>query len=59
VLNWVANDAVSAARDLAQAVSLAPDSDFVAHNISALRSPHENQPHENALAQLGVAPKSR
>jgi hypothetical protein len=58
VLNWVANDAVSAARDLASAVTLSPQSEFVARNISALRSPHDNTPREHAVAQLAVAPKS-
>ena len=57
VLNWVSNDAVSAARDLAEAVSLSPHAEFVAHNISALRSPHENMPHENTVAGLSVTPQ--
>ena len=53
VLNWVSNDAVAAARDLAAAVELEPKAEYVARNISALHSPHEN-----SLAQLGVTPRS-
>ena len=58
VLHWLSSDAVAAARDLADAVALSPQAEFVARNIIALRSPHEKMPHANAVAQVGVAPKS-
>ena len=58
VLHWLSSDAVAAARDLAEAVALSPKSDFVRRNIVALRSPHETAPHDNAVAQATVTPKS-
>ncbi len=58
VLHWLSSDAVAAARDLAEAVALSPHAEFVARNIVALRSPHEKMPHENAVAQVAVTPKS-
>jgi hypothetical protein len=54
VLNWLSHDAAAAERDLAEAGSLAPKAEFVARNISALHSPHENR--ENALAQATATP---
>ena len=56
VLHWVSKDAVAAARDLAEAAALTPKADFVARNITALRSPHDS--HENAVAQALVTPQS-
>ncbi len=58
VLHWLSHDAVAAARDLADAVELSPKAEFVARNITALRSPHDTRPQENAVAQVAVTPKS-
>ncbi len=58
VLHWLSKDAVAAARDLADAVALSPQADFVARNISALHSPHEHMPHDDAVAQATATPKS-
>jgi hypothetical protein len=56
VLHWLSKDAVAAARDLAEAAALTPKADFVARNITALRSPHDS--HENAVAQALLTPQS-
>ncbi len=56
VLHWLANDASAAERDLADAVAIMPDADYVARNLSALHSPHES--HENAVAQASAMPHS-
>ena len=56
VLSWLSHDAVAAARDLAEAAALNPKAEFVARNITALRSPHPS--HENAVAQAVAAPQS-
>ncbi len=53
VIYWLERDSVSAARDLATASALAPKADYVERNISALHDPHEN-----AVAQVSMAPKS-
>jgi hypothetical protein len=55
VLHWLSKDAVAAARDLAEAAVFTPKAEFVARNITALRSPHES--HENAVAQAIVTPQ--
>jgi tetratricopeptide (TPR) repeat protein len=51
VLHWLANDSADAEKDLAKAQALAPQADFVARNLTALRT-------RNAVAQVAVAPKS-
>jgi hypothetical protein len=56
VVHWLTNDAPAAERDLADAVAIMPNADYVARNLSALHSPHES--HENAVAQASAPPHS-
>ena len=49
VLHWLTDDTQSAASDLAQAKRLAPDSDFVVHNLTALNA------QEQGVAQFRLA----
>jgi hypothetical protein len=56
VLDWLSHDAAAAERDLADASALSPQGDFVAHNMSALHSSHENG--EKAVAQVDTTPRS-
>ncbi len=48
VLDWLSHDNSAAERDLSDAQALSPQGDYVAHNVSALHSPHA----ENTVAQL-------
>jgi hypothetical protein len=53
VLDWLSHDNSAAERDLSDAKALSPQGDYVAHNMSALHSPHA----ESTVAQV-VTPRS-